>query len=57
MEGVMCSKCGTEPPGKGGVLCPACLKEIGARTLGYWNTNTAEPQAAVVDDESASPVS
>jgi len=57
MEGVMCSKCGTEPPGKGGVLCPDCLKEIGTRTLGYWNTNTAEPQAAVVDDESVSPVS
>jgi len=67
MDGAMCSKCGTQPPGEGGVLCPDCLNEIGANTRNFWST--AQPEqvggesdvvdvaAAVVDEEPASPVS
>jgi hypothetical protein len=28
----LCSSCGTEPAGKGEVLCPGCLAAITART-------------------------
>jgi tRNA(Ile2) C34 agmatinyltransferase TiaS len=31
--GPMCSKCGQKPAGKGGILCPDCMKRIKARRL------------------------
>lgn len=29
----LCSKCGENPAGAGGVLCPPCLAAIAAQTL------------------------
>jgi hypothetical protein len=29
--GALCAKCGTNPVGHGGILCPGCAAEIGAR--------------------------
>ena len=30
-----CSKCGEQPAGPGGVLCPSCVAEIEARLDAY----------------------
>ena len=31
----MCSKCGEQPAGPGGILCPACVTAIEAARGGY----------------------
>jgi hypothetical protein len=32
-EAPTCSKCGENPPGPGGILCPDCLAAIAAQRL------------------------
>ena len=41
MEAASCAKCGEQPAGEGGVLCPPCEQTLYARMRNYW---TAEGQ-------------
>lgn len=36
MDGPACAKCGEQPAGEGGVLCPACKQVLTARLRVYW---------------------
>jgi hypothetical protein len=36
-----CAKCGEQPPGEGGILCPACKQAIEARVYPWRNTPPA----------------
>jgi len=33
----VCSKCGNEPAGPGGVLCPGCTSAIAHKAETFWN--------------------
>jgi hypothetical protein len=41
--GALCAKCGTNPAGPGGILCPGCAAAIGARLRGV--AGREQPQA------------
>ncbi|MEU9688112.1 hypothetical protein [Amycolatopsis japonica] len=41
-----CFKCGKQPPGAGGVLCPSCLIKLRDNAASYWTDHTT--QAATV---------
>lgn len=40
-----CAKCGEQPAGPGGVLCPGCREALGERAARYWHDES--PTAAV----------
>lgn len=33
----MCTKCGQQPVGPGGVLCPACRNALEQQLANYWH--------------------
>jgi hypothetical protein len=36
----VCAKCGAEPAGPGGVLCPSCVEKLERQAAGYWQRDT-----------------
>lgn len=52
MEGRTCGKCGAQPAGPGGVLCPGCKQTLTERVANYWH-GANQDEALSASGESA----
>jgi hypothetical protein len=51
MEGRTCGKCGVQPAGPGGVLCPGCKQTLTESLANYWRgADQAEAHSTAAQD-------